>query len=213
MGNNDLGAIGADNVDVNYGLIHQIIRDGEDATAFYVGPTGKNVAGIFGIDYDGVWRTDLGVKAGDLGALVDFKRNPEANDSRLLVKLAQNPGAVTNVTGPKLTGDIFVLDAYPAEQNPYLSQIQDKTNGGFALEASLGNADGTAYGSALAGYKVNILGGNIAASVGANMREGEKAQKIENVSASALNSKAFFEMKAGEGKSPEFYLKVKGVSF
>ncbi|MBT6995607.1 hypothetical protein HN865_04565 [Candidatus Woesearchaeota archaeon] len=213
LGNNDLGIIGAENIDIIYGLIKCINIGEDDASAFYVGPKGKNLSGIFGMDYDGVWRTDVGFKAGDIGGLVDFKRNTQDKDSRLKIMVAQNPGAVTNVTGPGLTGDIFVLDAYPTEQNPYLSAIQDKSNGGASAELNLGDRDGIIYGSALAGYKLRIPGGNIAASAGLDMCEGRDTQKMLNVSAKTLGDKLFMEYLAKEGQSPKFFARVNGLNF
>jgi len=216
LGSQNLGALGEEGINVEYGVVACINGDDEnDSIAWYTGPKGENLSGIIGRDYDNVWRTDVGFKTsdGELGGLVDAKYDPNTDKSQVKVMLAQDPGYITNVTGTNATGEVFVLDAYPTETNPYLPRIQDKSNGGASLDLVLGNEAGTPYGSVLAGYKVPFTWGDLGVSTGSDFREGEGAKPTLNAHLRALGKKLFCEFRAKQGESPEIYTRVNGINF
>ena len=215
LGNQNLGFAGAENVDFNYGLIWMMPEGGPNEASWYVGATGTDLATVVGQSSNGTWRTDIGFNIGDndLGGLVDAKYDPASDKAQVKVMVAQDPGFVTNTTGAVAAGDIFILDAYPTEVNPYLSRIQDKSNGGASLDIVLGNEAGTQYGSLLAGYKVPFKGGDVGLSVGSDLREGEDSKMTANLHARLLGQKVFLEARAKEGAKPEYFVRVNGLSF
>ncbi len=218
QGSQNLDFVGAEGINFEYGTIACIAgNDGLDTIAWYTGAAGENLASTIGRDYDGLWESDTGFRTldGKIGGLVGIIRDPNTDKTQARLMLAQNPGLVTNTTGAVASAEIFVLDVYPTEVNPYLSRIQDKTTekGGASLDVTYGNEAGDTYGTALVGYKTPFLGGDIGVSVGGDFREGEDVKSALNAHFRTLGTKVFCEARAKEGQSPEFYFRINGLSF
>jgi hypothetical protein len=201
------GKVPFGNVDLQ-GATYLVAREGEKPVqATYVTADNGTVGIGVGNGYDNHRRLSIGGSNKDVGALcdVEFPKNADGNrgDWSGVLMLSQNPGGLLSANGPKLCGDVFVIQEL-SELATFLSGIADKGHYGASLRLDAENTGGKSAGSVEAGYN---LGNGLALSLGRSF--GEAISPDTYGKASVRKGDCFVEARVSGDKGLETFIGYK----
>ncbi|MFH1917123.1 MAG: hypothetical protein ABIJ21_07725 [Nanoarchaeota archaeon] len=158
---------------------YEIVKDGEDSHAEFVGVKTEDVGVAVGRDYTGKLRGDIGFTAGDVGGLVEVTYNQEADQVGGIIMIAQHPGAVTSPAGAAISQNTFTIGEF-SETKTYINGIANKpTEPGIVGCLAFAETETGVKFTPEIGYKTSA---GIAGSIGTTVQEGEKSQPFAKIS-------------------------------